>query len=79
MGMWTNSNRAQMGSNVLTDQYQGGGNIKTGFPYIIGRTQWSSIAIKDHPLTYYSFRLNLQPFPTTEYLPIGTNVEIRMR
>jgi len=36
-----------MGSTAITDQAQGGGSKKAGFPYMIGRTSWSSIAIPD--------------------------------
>lgn len=42
--MWSRSNRASMGSNVYTDQNQGGGNKKAGFPHMIGRDSWTSIA-----------------------------------
>jgi hypothetical protein len=42
--MFSSSSRYQMGSNAITDQNQGGGDKKAGFPYIIGRTQWSNIA-----------------------------------
>ena len=38
------SNRAQMNSNAITDQNQGGGAKKAGFPYIVGRTSWTNIA-----------------------------------
>ena len=38
------SNHAQMGSNVFTNQNQGGGESKAGFPYQVGRSSWSSIA-----------------------------------
>jgi len=44
MGMWSRSNRYEMGSNALTTQNQGGGDKKAGFPYIIGRGWRSSIA-----------------------------------
>jgi len=36
-----------MGSTAITDQNQGGGSKKAGFPYMVGRTSWSSIAIYD--------------------------------
>jgi hypothetical protein len=39
------SYRYSMGSNAVTDINQGGGNKKAGFPYMIGRDSWSSIAI----------------------------------
>jgi hypothetical protein len=44
-GAWSNSNRAQMMSNVSTDRNQGGGEKKAGFPYQIGRESWTSIFI----------------------------------
>lgn len=42
-GAWSNSNKARMMSNVHTDQNQGGGEKKAGFPYQIGRESWASI------------------------------------
>jgi len=42
-GAWSNSNKARMMSNVITDQPQGGGEKKAGFPYQIGRDSWASI------------------------------------
>jgi len=32
-----------MGSNAVTDQKQGGGSKKAGFPHTIGRDHWVSI------------------------------------
>ena len=34
-----------MMSNAITDQNQGGGEKKAGFPYQIGRDHWASIFI----------------------------------
>ena len=42
----TSSSRYTVGSNAVTDQNQGGGSRKAGFPYIIGRNSWSSIYIQ---------------------------------
>jgi hypothetical protein len=42
---FNSSNRARMGSNAVTDQKQGGGPSKAGFPYQVGRDSWSSLAI----------------------------------
>ena len=42
-GAWSNSNKARMMSNVSTDQNQGGGDKKAGFPGLIGRDHWVSI------------------------------------
>ena len=30
----------------ITNQNQGGGNKKAGFPYLVGRDSWTSIALK---------------------------------
>jgi len=43
--MFSSSSKSQMGSNAVTSQNQGGGDKKAGFPYIIGRTQWTNIAL----------------------------------
>lgn len=40
------SNRAGFVSSATTNQNQGGGDKKAGFPYIIGRTQWTNIAFE---------------------------------
>jgi hypothetical protein len=37
MSPFKGSNRARMGSSVLTNRPQGGGNKKAGFPYMVGR------------------------------------------
>uniref|UniRef100_A0A6C0HT41 Uncharacterized protein n=1 Tax=viral metagenome TaxID=1070528 RepID=A0A6C0HT41_9ZZZZ len=44
--MFSSSSKSQMGSNAVTSQNQGGGGKKAGFPYIIGRTQWTNIAFE---------------------------------
>ena len=44
-GAWSNSNKTRMMSNVSTVKNQGGGDKKAGFPYIIGRSSWSSLFI----------------------------------
>jgi len=33
-------------STTYTNQFQGGGNKKAGFPYQVGRDMWASIAIQ---------------------------------
>lgn len=42
-------NRAAMGSNVFTNQNQGGGSAKAGFPYQVGRNSWVSIRLGVDP------------------------------
>jgi hypothetical protein len=41
-----------MGSTAITDQNQGGGSKKAGFPYQVGRESWSSIAIMPTTLKF---------------------------
>ena len=41
---FSTSYRSAMGSNARTDRNQGGGNKKAGFPFMIGRDSWTSIA-----------------------------------
>jgi len=45
--MFSSTSKSQMGSNAITVQNQGGGNKKAGFPYIVGRTQWTNIAFNE--------------------------------
>ena len=40
------SNRAGFVSSAVVNQNQGGGEKKAGFPYIVGRTQWTNIALQ---------------------------------
>jgi hypothetical protein len=39
----SNSSKRARFANTISNQNQGGGNKKAGFPYIVGRDQWSSI------------------------------------
>ena len=41
---FSSSNRNRMGSNAYTDVKQGGGSKKAGFPFMVGRSSWTSIA-----------------------------------
>lgn len=55
------SNRAQaMVSSHATNQNQGGGDKKAGFPYIVGRGQWTNIAFyyNSPPLKTLQFTVN---------------------
>jgi len=44
--MFSSSHHHKIASNAVTVQEQGGGGKKAGFPYIIGRTQHTNIALK---------------------------------
>ena len=68
---WSRSNRYRTGSNAITDQAQGGGSKKAGFPYQVGRETWSSIAI---PKTSLKFAMTTK-FPLASFSrPIGGDV-----
>lgn len=63
------SNRNAMGSNAITDQAQGGGNKKAGFPHTVGRDSWASVYIQNRPLSVLQFTV----FPDVmESKPIGS-------
>lgn len=54
----------------ITNQNQGGGSKKAGFPYQVGRTMWSEIYIDRKPLKTYQTLL----FPLANISrPIGRN------
>ena len=86
-GAWSNSNRARMSSNVNTDQKQGGGEKKAGFPYQIGRSSWASIFINtcDAELGANSRCCSLSKinktlvFTKNTVRPLNTDPRIRMR
>lgn len=44
MGLSNAAKRARLYDSTI-NQNQGGGNKKAGFPYLVGRSSWSSIAI----------------------------------
>lgn len=74
--MFSSSSRYRMGSNAITDQNQGGGDKKAGFPHIIGRDHWVSLYLRNtsQNLTVLKFTVNPHvrqsrgvghgPFPT---------------
>jgi hypothetical protein len=83
-GAWSNSNRAQMMSNVSTDRNQGGGEKKAGFPYQIGRESWASIFL--HATDPINGRCcnrgkiaTTMVFTRNTVRPIGSDVRIPMR
>ena len=70
---WSRSNGYRSGSNAITDQAQGGGSKKAGFPYQVGRDSWCSIAI---PKTSLAFVMETK-FPLANFSrPIGSDVRI---
>jgi hypothetical protein len=52
MGLANSSNRARNYTST-TNQPQGGGNKKAGFPYLVGRSAWTSNALGN---TNYAIR-----------------------
>jgi len=69
--MWSRSNRSRMGSNARTDQNQGGGEKKAGFPHMIGREHFTSLFIIDKPLSF--LRMTKLPLANPSR-PIGSDV-----
>ena len=66
---FSSSNRSQMSSNVYTTQNQGGGSKKAGFPYQVGKSSWSNVAINGGQNV--SFRCcKLSAFSTLKF-PLG--------
>jgi hypothetical protein len=57
MGLANSSNRARNYTST-TNQPQGGGNKKAGFPYLIGRSAWTSIALDKRSLRSLQFTAN---------------------
>jgi len=70
--MFRGSNHAQMGSNTLTTQNQGGGKKKAGFPYMIGRTQHTEIAFSEQPGINNLTFLKKTPYNVNQSRPIGS-------
>ena len=86
MSAFRSSNRSKMGSNAITDQNQGGGEKKAGFPYQVGRDSWSSIAIKTCNPQFPSFRccsldaVNTTKLPMANFSrPVGTPYQANYR
>jgi hypothetical protein len=85
MGIWTNSNRSKMGSTVYTDQNQGGGDKKAGFPYQVGRGWQTSIAFNNtnvvmgHCCTLTNYQTLLFTFPVSQVRGVGVDVRIPIR
>lgn len=76
---WSGKNHSSMGSNVYTTQMQGGGDKKAGFPYQIGRSWRSSIALDStDPIAGKCCKLGsmqITMFPKTSISkPIGSSV-----
>ena len=80
-------NGSRMGSNAYTDVNQGGGNKKAGFPSLIGRGSWTSIAYgtcnpKKDPLVCCTLsKMNTLRFTqkVNQNLPIGGHSSVQMR
>ena len=70
--MFRGSNRAQMGSNTMTVQNQGGGFKKAGFPYMIGRTNHTTIAFSAQPGINNLTFLRKNAFNANISRPIGS-------
>lgn len=54
MGMWSRSYNNHTGSNVNTNNNQGGGSKKAGFPYMVGRMASGLGHVEPYPLTVWN-------------------------
>lgn len=79
------SNKARY-SKSITNQNQGGGDKKAGFPHMIGRESWESVALGttrngSGPFCYCklsTYQTSLFPKVNVS-LPVGFDSRIRMR
>lgn len=77
MVLMNSSNRARHISSI-TNQNQGGGSKKAGFPYQVGRSSWTGIAFNSlNPITgnccnLKSYNYSLMPLANISR-PIGRN------
>lgn len=56
----------------ITNYNTGGGNKKAGFPYQVGRTMWSSVALRDTKTTLT--KINTTRFPLAKQSrPVGVS------
>ena len=69
---FNNTHHNNTGSNTLTVQPQGGGAKKAGFPYIVGRDTWSSIAIRDRGSYTLKFWMTTTNPKTNFSRPLGS-------
>lgn len=81
--MFSSSSRARMYSNAVTDQKQGGGDKKAGFPYQVGRNSWTSIYFNQKPETGKCCDRNglakTLVFTKNTVRPVGNDSRIPMR
>ena len=79
---FSSSNNARMGSNAVTDQNQGGGDKKAGFPYQVGRISWTSVALQTTNAVVNNTCCSLKSYQTMIYTnvqqsrPIGSSVSV---
>jgi hypothetical protein len=71
--MFRGSNKAQMGSNIMTVQNQGGGSKKAGFPYMIGRTNNTDNAFSQRTGLYNLTFMRKNAFNANTTRPISSS------
>ena len=70
--MFSSSHHHKIASNAVTDQNQGGGEKKAGFPYIIGRTQHTNIAFNHTGPWNLTFLMKINSKKTNISRPISS-------
>ena len=70
-----NAGKRARNMSSIVNQNQGGGNKKAGFPYIVGRTAWTTIAFNERgiPHTLDFMRKTVNP-NVNQSRPIGRMV-----
>jgi hypothetical protein len=70
--MFSSSHHHKIASTAITVQEQGGGEKKTGFPYIIGRTEHTTIAFRGRGLQNLTFLMKTVNPRTKSSRPISS-------
>jgi hypothetical protein len=72
MGLSNAASRARNYGQTI-NRPQGGGDKKAGFPYLVGRSMWSSIFIDNQPLPFLRITRNPNVRPSR---PMGSPVNV---
>lgn len=76
MGLSNAASRAR-NYDLTINQNQGGGSKKAGFPYLVGRTMWTSIYIRDNNAGLGLPALQITKNPNVrQSRPMGSTVNV---
>jgi len=74
MGLSNAASRAR-NYDLTINQNQGGGSKKAGFPYLVGRTMWSSIYLRNNNVGLPALQITKNPF-VRQSRPMGSTVNV---